>query len=62
MENTRGAATPSTTPAEEDKVSTIGSADRDMIYHINKKAITEEEWTQFHHKFIDQWKNEEDKT
>ena len=61
VENTRGAATPSNTPAEEDRVSTAGSVDRDLIYHINGKVVTEEEWTQFHHKFIDQWKNEEDK-
>ena len=33
-----------------------------MIYHINGKVVTEEDWTQFHHKFIDQWKNEEEKT
>ena len=62
VENTRAAATPLNTPAEEDRVSTVGSVDRDLIYHINKKVVTEEERTQFHQKFIDQWKNEEDKT
>ena len=61
VENTRGAATPSDTPAEEDKVSTAGSADRDLIYHINGKVVTEEEWTQFHKKFNDHWKDKEDK-
>ena len=39
----------------------MGSADRDLIYHINGKVVTEEEWTQFHKKFNDQWKDEEDK-
>ena len=49
------------TLAEEDRVSTAGSADRNIIYHINRKVVTEEEWTQFHNKFKDQWKDEEDK-
>ena len=61
VENTRGVATPSNTPVEEDGVSTAVSTDRDLIYHINGKVVTEEEWTQFHQKFIDQWKNEEEK-
>ena len=30
MENTRGATTPSNTLADEDRVSTIGSANRDL--------------------------------
>ena len=59
VENTRAAATPSNTLAEEDKVSTAGSVDRGSIYHINGKVVTEEEWTQFHKKFVDQWKDEE---
>ena len=62
VENTRGAKTSSDTPTEEDRVSTAGLAYRDLIYHINGKVVTEEEWTRFHQKFIDQWKNEEDKT
>ena len=45
MDNTQGAATPSDTPAEEDRVSTTISAERDLIYHINGKVVTEEEWT-----------------
>ena len=40
VENTRGAATPSDIPAEEDRVSTAGLADRDLIYHINRKFVT----------------------
>ena len=47
---------------EEDRVSTTGSTNRDLIYHINEKVVTEEEWTQFHKKINDQWKDEEDKT
>ena len=47
VENTQAAATPSNIPAEEDRVSVAGSADRDLIYHINGKVVTEE-WTQFH--------------
>ena len=61
VENTREAATPSCVLVEEDRVSTVGSADRDLIYHINEKVVTEEEWTQFHQKFNNQWKHEEDK-
>ena len=61
VENTQAAATPSSIPAEEDRVSTTGSVDRDLDYHINGKVVTKEEWTQFHQKFVDQWKNEEDK-
>ena len=45
VENTQGAATPSDIPAEEDRVSTAGLADRDLIYHINRKVVTEEQWT-----------------
>ena len=45
VENTRGVATPLDTPTEEDRVSTTGSADQDLIYHINEKVVTEEEWT-----------------
>ena len=48
VKNTEGAVTPSDIPAEEDRVSTVGLADRDLIYHINRKVVTEEEWTQFH--------------
>ena len=36
--------------------------DQDLIYHINGKVVTEEEWTQLHQKFNDQWKDKEDKT
>ena len=61
MENTRGAATPSDIPAEEDRVSTTGLADQYLIYHINGKVVTGEEWTRLHQKFNDQWKDEEDK-
>ena len=45
VENTRGDATPSDIPKEEDRVSTLGLADRYLIYHINGKVVTEEEWT-----------------
>ena len=45
VENTGEAATPSGIPTEEDRVSTAGSADQDLIYHINKKVVIEEEWT-----------------
>ena len=47
------------TIAEEDKFSTIGSDDRGIIYDINIKVVTKEEWTQFHRKFVNQWKDEE---
>ena len=45
VENTRGDASPANIPVEEDRVSTTRSADRDLIYHINRKVVTEEEWT-----------------
>ena len=48
VENTQANATSSNTPIEEDKVSTAGSTDRSPIYHINRKVVIEEEWTQFH--------------
>ena len=54
VENTEEVVTPSGVPAKEDKVSTTGSADRDLIYHINGKVVTKEEWTQFHQKWDDQ--------
>ena len=47
---------------EEDRVSIARLAYRDLIYHINGKVVTEEEWTQCKQKFNDQWKDEEDKT
>ena len=37
--------TPSGVPVEEDRVSAVGAADRDVIYHINGKEVTKEEWT-----------------
>ena len=43
VEKTRGATTPLDIPAEEDRVSTMGSTDQDLIYHINGKVVTEEE-------------------
>ena len=49
---------PSNTLAEEEKVSTAGSANRDLIYHINGKVVIEEDWTQFHQKFADQWRKQ----
>ena len=48
-------------PMEEDRVSTTGLANRDLIYHIFGKVVTKEEWTQFHKKFNNYWKHEEDK-
>ena len=62
LENIRGATTLSDIPVEEYRVSTTGSADRYLIYHINGKVVTEEEWTEFHKKFNDQWKHEKDKS
>ena len=59
VENTRAMATSSNTPIEEYKVSTVGSTDRGPIYHIIEKVVTEEDWTRFHQKFVDQWKEEE---
>ena len=59
VENTRAATTSSNIPAEEDTAVTIGPAGRGPIYHIYRKVVTEEEWTQFHQKFTDQWKNKE---
>ena len=48
-------------PTKEYRVSTTGSVDQDLIYQINRKVVTKEEWTQFHKKFNDQWKDKEDK-
>ena len=53
--------TPSGVPAKEDKVSVVGVADRDMIYHINEKEVTKEEWTHFHQKQDDQRKHREER-
>ena len=39
----------------------MGSTDRDVIYHINRKVVTKEEWTQFHLKLGDQWKHKEER-
>ena len=59
VENTRATVTSSNIPAEEDKAGTTGPASRGPIYHIYEKVVTEEEWTQFHQKITDQWKNKE---
>ena len=48
--------TPSGVLAEEDRVSAMGVGVQDMIYHINGKEVTKEEWTQFHQKWDGQWK------
>ena len=45
VESIGEAATPLGIPAKEYRVSIVGSADQDLIYHINKKVVTEEEWT-----------------
>ena len=45
VENTGEATTPSGVPTEEDKVSTAGSVDQDLIYYIDGKVVTKEEWT-----------------
>ena len=45
VENTEEAATPSGVFAEEDRVRTTGWANRDLVYHINGKVVTKEEWT-----------------
>ena len=52
VENIGGDATPSDISAEEDRVNTAGSANRDLIYHINGKVVIEEEWKQFHKKLM----------
>ena len=56
VENTGGVATPSSVPMEEDTVSAMGEADRNVNYHKNEKEVTKEEWTQFHKKHEDQKK------
>ena len=50
VENTGGAATPSGVSTEEERVSVVGAGDRDVIYHINGKEVTKEEWKRFHKK------------
>ena len=40
VENIGEVATPSGIPTDEDKVSVVGSANQDLIYHINKKVVT----------------------
>ena len=59
VENTQAAATSSNIPAGEDKSSTTRPAGRSMIYQIYGEVVTEEEWTQFHQNFTDQWKSKE---
>ena len=54
MENTGGAATPSGVPADEDRVSAMGASDREVVYHINRRMVTKEEWTQLHQNWEDQ--------
>ena len=56
VENTRGVATPSGVPAEGDKVSVVEKGDRYVVYQINGREVTKEEWTQFHKKQEDQKK------
>ena len=51
--------TSSNIPVGKDKASTTGPIGRSPIYHIYRKVVTEEEWTQFHQKIVNQWKNEE---
>ena len=48
--------TPLGIPAEEDRVIAMTTGDLDVIYHINRKEVTKEEWTQFHKKHEDQKK------
>ena len=45
VENIGGAVTSSGVPAEEYKVSAVGAGDQDMVYHINGKEVTKDEWT-----------------
>ena len=61
VDNTWGAAIPSDIPTKEDRVSTAGSANQDLIYHINGEVVAEQDLTQFHKKFNDQCKHKYDK-
>ena len=61
VENTGGVATPSGVRTEEDRVSVVGAGDREVIYHINMKEVTKEDWTQFHQKRDDQRKQRQER-
>ena len=45
---TREVVKPLGVPAEEDRVSAVGAGDWDMVYHINGKEVTKEDWMLFH--------------
>ena len=53
--------TPLGVPVEEDRFSAMEAADQNVIYHIQRKEVTKEEWTQFHQKLNDQWKHREER-
>ena len=55
VENIGGAATPFGVPTDEDRASALGS-DREVVFHINGKEVTKEEWAQLHKKWEDQEK------
>ena len=59
MENTQAVVASSNIPAGEDKAGTTRPTGRSPIYHIYRKVVTKEDWTQFHQKIADQWKNDE---
>ena len=61
MENTGEATTPLGVATEEDKVSIMGLADQDLVYHINRKVVTKEEWTKFHQELNNPWKHKEER-
>ena len=61
MENTGVVATPLGVPAKGDRFSAIGAGDQDMIYQINENEVIKEEWTQFHSKRDDQWKQRQER-
>ena len=50
VEKTLGAATPSGVPVEGtpgDRVSSLGAGRLEVVYHIDGKEVTKEEWLQF---------------
>ena len=61
MENTGGVATPSGVPEDEYRASDMGVGGREVVYHIDGKKVTIEEWTQFYQKWEDQRKQRQER-
>ena len=61
VENTREAVTPSGVLADGDRASAMGGCELEVVYHIDGKEVTKEEWLQLQQEWENQRKQRQEK-